>query len=389
MRPDVIVVGAGVAGAATAYHLAKEGLSVTLIEKERPAWGASGRNPGFLWLQTKAAGFPMGFALAGRRYAEELAKELPDFGFRASGGLIVYRDEEFRPLAERFAADRQAAGLPLSHLNGDEVREICPALSQAVSGALWNPLDAHQDTRRLVANFVSEAERKGCVVRCGRAARLSMAGDTCTGIELVDGERIGAGMTIVAAGPWSNELLEQAGLRVPIAPIRFEAAETEPAPFRIGPVICGQALFEFFFNELDSGFTEQVAQYEDGSLQFGCAFERETLDDQETLQGQSLARTSTAENIDGFAALAIKRSWAGIVAGTPDGLPVIDMEPGPRGLGLNLGHFFGNLVGGLSGKMCADAIAGRVPSIDMGPLCYDRFKKLGAQGDGHLEDVER
>ena len=85
---DVLVIGAGIAGAATAYHLSKAGMSVCLVEARQPAWGASGRNPGFLWLQTKPKGLSMEFSLAGRGFAEELAAQLPEYGFRACGGLI-------------------------------------------------------------------------------------------------------------------------------------------------------------------------------------------------------------------------------------------------------------------------------------------------------------
>ncbi|WP_165816202.1 FAD-dependent oxidoreductase [Kumtagia ephedrae] len=107
---DAVVVGGGIAGTASAYYLRRQGLSVALIEQHAPAWGASGRNPGFLWLQTKAAGTAMEFSLAGRRFVEALAGELPDFGFRACGGLIIYRDEAFAEAARAFVADRAQAG---------------------------------------------------------------------------------------------------------------------------------------------------------------------------------------------------------------------------------------------------------------------------------------
>ena len=65
--PDAIVLGAGIVGAATAYYLAKKRFRVLLIEGETPAWGASGRNPGFQWLHTRKAGIQMELGLAGRR----------------------------------------------------------------------------------------------------------------------------------------------------------------------------------------------------------------------------------------------------------------------------------------------------------------------------------
>src|SRR5262245_5666062 len=112
---DALVIGAGVAGVATAYFLTKAGLKVRLVEARRPAWGASGRNPGFLWLQTKPRGLAMEFSLAGRAFAEELAGQLPDYGFRSCGGLIAYRDDALAEVAEDFAQDRRSAGLQARH----------------------------------------------------------------------------------------------------------------------------------------------------------------------------------------------------------------------------------------------------------------------------------
>lgn len=390
-NPDAAVIGAGIAGTATAYYLSKAGLSVELIETREPAWGASGRNPGFLWLQTKQAGLPMAFSLAGRKFAEKLASHLPSYGFRACGGLIIYRDESLSEVAQKFADDRCAAGLPVRHIGMSEVSELCPCIGPAVSGAVWNPLDAHQDTRRLVTLLAREAEASGCRIRRGeRAARLTALGERCTGLVLKTGEEICAGLTVVAAGPWSNVLLATIGLEIPMVPMRFEAAETATAPFRIEPVVCGQALFKFFNTSgmepsqlpshpaeairKDLRFTEQIAQFPDGSLQFGCAFETGSTDDRPTTAGQGMAATVMSDNIAGFATLPLVRSWAGIVGQTADGLPVVDARPGPEGLAVNAGHFFGNLVGALSGKMLADICTGREPIFSPDAFRLSRFK---------------
>jgi sarcosine oxidase, subunit beta len=387
---DALVIGAGIAGAATAYFLSKAGLSVCLVEARSPAWGASGRNPGFLWLQTKPHGLAMEFSLAGRVFAEELANQLPDYGFRSCGGLIAYRDEALSELAKNFAEDRRSAGLPARHIDRAEALSLCPRFGPTVSGAVWNPLDAHQDTRRLVSHLVEAAEAAGCDVRRGEAARrLLCSGSRCIGGEIESGEHLSAGVTVVSAGPWTNDLLVPLGLVIPMVPMRFEAAETAPAPFEILPVICGQALFKFFNAarkdpatlpshpgetiRKNLGFTEQIAQYPDGSLQFGCAFETGSTDDRPTTAGQAMAAAVTADNIVGFAELPLLRSWAGIVGQTTDGLPVIDTRPGPEGLAVNAGHFFGNLVGALSGRMIADAVTSQTPVFPIDPFRLARF----------------
>ncbi|MBX3566513.1 MAG: FAD-binding oxidoreductase [Rhizobiaceae bacterium] len=389
-RFDAIVVGAGIAGTASAYYLRRAGLSVALVETHRPGWGASGRNPGFLWLQTKAAGLSMDFSLACRRFAETLAEAMPDYGFRPSGGVILYRDAAFEPVARAFVADRRAAGLPVDLLDRGQLLDLLPAVGPEVSGAVWNPLDAHQDTRLLVRHLARGFEDDGgLLIAPARVAAILASGSGLAGVRLDDGRALASPCVVVAAGPWANALLQPLGLHLPFKPTRFEAAETAPAPFRLGPVAAGQSLFRFFTppgfdaaelprqpSELirpDLGFTEQIASLPDGSLQFGCAYEIGSDLDQATVAGQAMACSITSRNFPGIAALPVLRQWAGVVAQTPDGLPVIDAACGPQGLIVNAGHFFGNLAGAFSGKIAADLATGREPGYPVNGFALDRF----------------
>lgn len=375
---DAIVVGAGIAGVASAWFLTEEGHKVLLIDSQTPGWGASGRNPGFLWLQTKAAGLAMQFSLRARDFAEGFARERGDESFRACGGLLLYRDRAYEEVAAAFVADRQAAGLPVTLLDRAEVLSLVPQLGPAVSGAVWNPLDAHQDSAAFVKRLARDLATAGATImtECP-VVGLEASGSRCRGVRLADGRSIEAPLVLVANGPWCNELLAPLDLEIPFTPIRFEAAATAPANFRLGPVMAGQALFDFFTpagvypkslprdpsQRLDPalGFTEQLASLPDGSLQFGCAYEAGSLSDRPTVAGQAMACSILAQNLPGLARLAIERVWAGIVMQTSDGLPVIDAAPGLEGLAVNVGHFFGNLAGAYSGRLIADAIAGRRP----------------------------
>src|SRR5262249_46141983 len=161
---EVLVVGGGIVGAATAYFLARKGVRVTLIEGEHPGWGASGRNPGFQWLHTRKAGIQMDLGKAGRRLADELKDELDDFELRPCGGMTYFFDERQAPLFRTFVDERRRAGLPMELLDGAEARRHCPALAESIVGATWNPLDAHQNTTRLVEALVAGARRNGATV---------------------------------------------------------------------------------------------------------------------------------------------------------------------------------------------------------------------------------
>ncbi len=387
---DAAVVGAGIAGIATAWHLRREGLSVALVDAVGPAAGASGRNPGFLWLQSKTKGAQMALALEARAFAEAFARERGETSFRACGGLVLWRDEGAEPAARAYAADRRGAGLPVELLDRAAVRALVPDVGPEVSGGVWNPLDAHVDSaglaRRLAAEVVALGGR---LVAPARVVALAMTGDACTGVRLDDGTDIAAGLTVLATGADRGGLAEAAGVALPFRTVRFEAAETGPAPFRIGPAVAGQALFRAFASPEvravetprdpmearwpETGFTEQIASMPDGRIQFGCAYAMDAESDAATVAGQAVAAAVLTRNFPGLAALPLERTWAGLVALTPDGLPVVDPAPGPKGLAVNAGHFFGNLAGTWSGWALAQALVHgtRDPMLDL--LRADRF----------------
>ena len=398
---DVIVVGGGIVGAATAYFLARRKLRVLLIEAETPAWGASGRNPGYQWLHTRRAGLQMELGLAGRRLADTLAEELDGFEFRPCGGMIYFFDERQRPLFETLVAERRAAGLPMELLDAKQTLAHCPALSERVAGATWNPLDAHQNTQRLVDALVAGAERQGArILRTTRVESLIMEGRRCLGVRAATGS-FTAGLVVLAAGSWTPKLLAPHGIDVPITAMRLQVVETEPAPFRFAPVLYGPtALKQYtFIRDLpgysDVGtthpleatfdgleFLELAVQREDGRLLLGCPMDFPGLDDRPTVGGLALTLAVLSDAMPPIKSLAVERVWAGLLPQTPDALPIVGPVPSIEGLMLNAGHVFGNLAGPLSGKMVAQAIAGEATDFDLALFRLDR-PELRGNNDQH------
>src|SRR4051812_8905493 len=121
----IIVVGGGLVGTSAAYFLAREGLSVTLLEQQHTGYGASGRNPGFVWLHCRNPGWALEVSLAGRRLYDELLRDLPvSFEFRAEGGLIYFNTPEQGRVFEEFVAARRQDGLDMELIDGAEVRRM-------------------------------------------------------------------------------------------------------------------------------------------------------------------------------------------------------------------------------------------------------------------------
>lgn len=387
---EVLVVGAGIVGAATAYELARRGVAVTVFEGERPAWGASGRNPGYVWLHTRAAGVQMELGLAGRVLYDELTGDLDDFEFRASGGMTYFFEEQAE-LFPGFVEERRAAGLPMELLDRDDARLACPVLPPHVAGATFNPLDAHINTEMLVRSLCAAAERHGAVLVGERTVtRLLAEGDRCVGVATPDGD-VAADHVVVAAGVWTGPLVEPFGLSLPIEPMRLQLAETDPFDVRFDPILYGPtALKQYAFvkelpgyrpdllshpvEEVATGIEvlELAAQRRDGRVLLGCPMDFPGLDDGATVAGLGLTLTVLADHLPALRDLAVSRVWAGLLPQTPDALPILGRAPGIDGLWLATGHVFGNLAGPISGRLLAQLLTGEAPALDPSPFGPDR-----------------
>lgn len=222
--PDVIVVGGGIIGTATAAFLAGAGARVMLVEREGLASGASGANSGVVQ-------HPFDPVLAGL-YREtlslyrELAAVSRSFrlGERPAGLLYVSESEEVvRREAALIAAAFPALGAEV--LGGADLLRVEPAAAPdlwACRVDIGYPVVPSASTYA----YATLGEARGAAVRVGRAATLELSGDAITGIRL-DGERIGAGAVVAAAGPSTPALLDPSGRWRPIRPRWGVVAEVE------------------------------------------------------------------------------------------------------------------------------------------------------------------
>ncbi len=224
--PDVVIVGGGIVGTAAAAHLADAGASVVLIEREGLASGASGANSGVVQ-------HPFDPVLAAL-YAEtvgmyrDLAGRSNAFPFpRRPAGLLYISPHE--------AAARNQARLIGEAFPALDIEVIGEGALQAVEPAagdgLWAcrvdigyPVMPGASTYA----YATLAEARGAAIRLGRAATLDVEGDAVAGVR-VDGTRIAAGAVLVAAGPWTPELLDPSGRWRPIRPRWGVVVETELA----------------------------------------------------------------------------------------------------------------------------------------------------------------
>jgi glycine/D-amino acid oxidase-like deaminating enzyme len=217
--PDVVVVGGGIIGAACAHELARAGASVTLIERDELAAGASGRNQGWLVRPDDLANGPLfDPSLA---FYQEAAARAP---------LTVWIDPE--PVGHLLVGlenDEGPTELRDAHLlDRDELLRLEPALSPRAERGWLEDGGRRLDPAALTVALALLAGEAGARVRHHLAVRaLDVDADRVRGVITDDG-RVAADVVVLAAGPWSPSLLDPIGVRIPVRPARGWIVRLQP-----------------------------------------------------------------------------------------------------------------------------------------------------------------
>ena len=367
--PDVIVIGGGISGAATAYELAKRGVSVTLLERDEIAAMASGWTlAGVRQSGRHVAELPL--AVAAVRRWENLSDELgADVEYRQDGNLRLALTEQDVPVIRKVVEDGLSAGLPIGYIDGaDEVRRIAPVLTESMQGASLCTTDGHANNHLAVKAFAQAAERHGATIRTGvHVEALQVEGGRVTGVVTSDG-MFPSGTVVVTAGIYTPHLLSPLGLELPMMVTLCPVVQTEPVEPMMQPVL-GVASGEFAgrqeasgrfrFTGLSDPWTEDKSEPYDPAL---------TLKDLHRTVTAGLAIIPTLGDV------RIHKSWGGLIDRTPDVIPVLDRVPAVEGLVVGAGfsgHGFG--IGPVTGEILADLATDSTPRFDLTPFALARF----------------
>jgi glycine/D-amino acid oxidase-like deaminating enzyme len=390
MEKKVIVIGGGIVGCSAAYYAAREGLDVTLLESNECGFGASGRNPGFVWLHCRNPGFALDVSRAGRQLYMELLDELPGgFEFRAKGGLIYFTTPEQGRVFEEFVAARREHGLDIELIDGPAVRKLVPPIREDVLGASFSPEDAQINTPTVVKALAAGARREGADIREHvEVTGFVRSNEAVVGVE-TSGGRFDADVVVLATGAWSSKLLEQVGIELAIGAERLQVVGSDPMPLQIEPVVYGALAAKQYklFRDLPSwneeDFTSSyerefglemlqlVAQRANGEVLMGCPMDYPLeLDFRPTVAGLGATARAIAEDFPGLVGVPVSRVWAGCLPYTSDMAPVID-EALP-GLIICSGHVFGNAAGPMSGLLVSQLLRGREPDLDLNECRFER-----------------
>lgn len=375
---DAIVVGGGVVGAATAYHLAKAGTKTLLVDRNDPS-RATNAGAGILApaLTGNESETWFKFAINAVAYYPELVAALaetgaPETSYAVCGMLLVaVGEEELAPFAqarERILARRQRRGTPsqddLYDISPGEAQERFPALADIQQG-MWYSGGARVDGRHLATALHHAATYHGLVSKGGVVEQLQITGDRVTGVTLTDGETIGAEKIVIAGGAWSGEFSKQLGLTIPVEPQRGQIIHWDMTPEETGDWPIVNAFHGHYIVCWPGGRVVTGATRETGS---GFAANTTATGIREVIdEGLRVA--------PGLARAQLKEVRVGLRPFSPvDGLPLLGGVPGITGVVLATGHGpTGLQLGPYSGQLAADLVLGRPVHEDITPFRVDRF----------------
>lgn len=372
MTADVIIVGGGVVGCATAYYLAKKGVRdvIVLEASESIGHGGSSRNGGGV-RQSGRDVRELPYAIyAVQNMWPTLSEELGmDVEYYQKGNLRLGKTEAHLQKLNKLAANANKAGVAVHMVDGKEVKELCPYLSDEIIGASWCPTDGHANPLLTTLAYYRRALDMG-VRFCTKAKvkELKKVQGKLRKVILTSGEVFEAETVILAAGYESRYITRTVGIDVPMTRYFEEALVTEMQP----------PMFDIMLGTADADFYGHQAKH--GSFVFGSESGLEEAIDMhpEKLQTSSLTLSAGCRAIMGYIPLLkdakIVRTWGGWLDMCYDGVPVIDKVEEVPGLILACGftgHGFGTAPS--VGLMLAQMAMGEETIVDLSALRYNRF----------------
>ena len=372
---DILIIGGGLAGTATAYFLARDGAEVTLVERSDLNTQASGSNAGSIhaqiphepfmiegedWARIFAPTIPL--MLASIRLWQGLEAELgADLEFHLGGGLLVGESEAQLRDIERKARLERAQGLEVELLDAGELRRRAPYLSERMIGGAFCPTEGKANPLKVTPAFAAAARRHGAAIiaHCPVTALTREAGfyRAETGAGSIRARRV-----VNAAGAEAGQVSAMLGLTLPIQGHPIQVNVTEP----VAPLVPHLVYF--------AGEKLTLKQAANGSFLIGGGWPARWSQRGVGLWGKrpavdldSLrANLATAQRVvPALASVRLLRVWPAIVNGTADWKPILGEVPGLPGFFVNMFPWMGFTAGPISALITSELVLGRKPSMDI------------------------
>ncbi|UGY94833.1 NAD(P)/FAD-dependent oxidoreductase [Streptomyces gobiensis] len=368
---DVVVIGAGLVGAACAYYAARSGLDVVVVDRGPVAGGTSGAGEGNVLLSDKQPGPELRLALRSSRLWRELA-QAGGFEYEPKGGLVVAPTEQSRTALTALATAQRASGVQQRAVAARELRNYEPLLSDGLAGGVFYPQDAQVQPMLATARLLRHS---GAMVLTGTRVTGVLGRDRVAGVRTTDGD-LPAAAVVNAAGPWGGEVAALAGTELPVLPRRGFVLVTEPLPTGyIRHKVYTAAYVRDVASDAAGLETSPVVESTPaGTVLIGASRERVGFDRRVSLPVLGRLAAQAVRLFPALGQVRAIRTYCGFRPYCPDQLPVIGPDPGRPGLFHACGHEGAGIgLAPATGEAIAALLTGARPPVDLAPFRPGRF----------------
>lgn len=364
---DVVVIGGGVMGASTAFHLAEAGVSVVLLERGDLAGGSTSKAAGGI-----RANFSDELNIALGKRSLELFHDFPnrpgqEIDLHTSGYLFVLTDQESLEHFTEAVSLQREMGIDARMVSVEEALTLSPLLDPSgVLGAAYSPDDGHCSPESVVLGYATGARHHGAVILTGcEATGINTEAGLITSVETSLGT-IETTCVVNCAGAWSPLIAQMVGLDLPVVPVRRELLITEPMPEPVEMAFTIDYSTSLYWHREGPGI---LTGFSDKSVAMGFGLTRDP-----EFPGK-LAELA-AERAPALLDLGVQTGWAGLYEVTPDHNALLgeftDVSRMLYATGFS-GHGF--LQGPAVGEILRDMYLGLTPFVDVSALDVSRFAR--------------
>jgi sarcosine oxidase subunit beta len=367
---DIVIIGGGVMGASAAYHFAQRGLkNIVLLEKENFfGQGATGRCAGGVRYQFSTE-INVKLSIASLPMIERFKEEIgQDVSYKQCGYLLVATNEKEVNVFKHNVDMQNGLGVSTELLSGDEVRRRLPLMKfdDALAGT-FNPKDGVVDPNSVVQGYISAAQKMGVQVFTGaEVIGINLKGDSVEEVHTSIGE-IKTRMILNTSGPWSGQIAQMAGIRLPLVPLRRQMFTTSPLKElpQDFPFVIDFARSLYFHREGEGLLIGMSNQNEQPGFDQNVDEDFELVNLEAAIERMPLVEKAQRAS-----------HWAGLYEVTPDAHPIYGSTP-IHGFYVCTGFSgHGFMHGPISGKLMSEFILdGRYSSLDVSMLDLERFEE--------------
>ncbi|WP_035374790.1 NAD(P)/FAD-dependent oxidoreductase [Pseudoduganella violaceinigra] len=369
MKPDVLIVGAGMIGAACADALSACGMRVTIVERDAVGSGATAAGMGHLVAMDDNAA-----ELALSSHSLALWKDLVEgqprrHEYSRCGTIWVAADDEELEAARAKAATMSAHGLECGVIGAQEMYQLEPQLRPGLAGGLLVQGDGLVYPPKSARILLARAVARGATLVMGEVVTLEEGA-----VLLADGSRLGAGQIVLAAGTRCLALAPE----LPLRPKKGHVMITDRYPNFIRHQLVELGYIKSAHASDGESVAFNLQPRPTGQILIGSSrqFDTTDLEAEPSMMARMLKRA--VEYAPALAGLNVLRCWTGLRAATPDGLPLIGPDLSRRNVWLATGHEGLGITTSLAtAELLAAQMAGAKAGIDARPYLPNRFEAQG------------